>query len=149
MQSIESHDERRYATPAEAREDLRAVLTRAVADRVRGPRPVGVLLSGGLDSAALLACASPRGGPWPQASVEAYTLGFAGAPFDESPYAAKVARHVGVRSITVDSALATYDFAGEAADTLQPPTLPSAAAIAGVRRTAAAERCSGDVVGRR
>jgi asparagine synthase (glutamine-hydrolysing) len=42
-----------------------------------------------------------------------------------------------VRSITVNSSLDTYDFAAEAADTLQPPTVPSAAAIAGLRETAA------------
>jgi asparagine synthase (glutamine-hydrolysing) len=137
VQNIESLGECRYATPAEAREDLRGVLTEAVTDRLRGPRRVGVLLSGGIDSAAVLAFARQHTASPPHACVEAYTLSFAGTPFDESHYAAEVARHVGVRSITVDSSLATYDFAGEATDTLHPPTVPSAAAIAGLRQTAA------------
>lgn len=55
--------------------------------------PVGVLLSGGLDSssiAALMAQLYPG-------TVDSFSVGFQEASFDESAYARKVAQHVGTR----------------------------------------------------
>jgi asparagine synthase (glutamine-hydrolysing) len=136
IQSFDVPDPCRYTTQAEACEDVRAVLSEAIADRLRSPRHVGVLLSGGIDSAAVLALAHHGGRPRHAAGVEAYTLGFAGTTFDESPWAIQVAEHVGAPSLRAGSAVATYDFAGEPRATLQPPTVPSAAAIAAVRQMA-------------
>ena len=136
IQSFDVPDHRRYSTQAEACEDVRAVLSEAIADRLRSPRCVGVLLSGGIDSAAVLALAHQAGRPRHAAGVEAYTLGFAGATFDESPWAIQVAEHVGAPSMRAGSVIANYDFAGESVGTLQLPTVPSAAAIAAVRQLA-------------
>jgi asparagine synthase (glutamine-hydrolysing) len=59
--------------------------------------PVGVLLSGGLDSGLLLALMNEQGGPWP-----AYTVGY-GESFgdDELADAAETAAHLGARHIKV------------------------------------------------
>jgi asparagine synthase (glutamine-hydrolysing) len=59
--------------------------------------PVGVLLSGGMDSALLLALMNEHGGPWP-----AYTVGY-GESFedDELTDAAETALQLGARHITV------------------------------------------------
>jgi len=59
--------------------------------------PVGVLLSGGLDSGLLLALMNEQGGPWP-----AYTIGY-GESFedDELTDAAETASVLGARHITV------------------------------------------------
>jgi asparagine synthase (glutamine-hydrolysing) len=59
--------------------------------------PVGILLSGGLDSGLLLALMNEQGGPWP-----AYTIGY-GETFedDELTDAAETASLLGARHITV------------------------------------------------
>lgn len=59
--------------------------------------PVGILLSGGLDSGLLLALMNEQGGPWP-----AYTIGY-GETFgdDELNDAAETAKILGARHITV------------------------------------------------
>jgi asparagine synthase (glutamine-hydrolysing) len=59
--------------------------------------PVGVLLSGGLDSGLLLALMNEQGGPWP-----AYTIGY-GESFedDELTDAAETAALLGARHVTV------------------------------------------------
>jgi asparagine synthase (glutamine-hydrolysing) len=76
----------------EAHERVQALLTEAVRKRLVADVPLGVLLSGGVDSsvvAALMArLASGR--------VKTFTVGFEGeAFFDERPYAERVARHIG------------------------------------------------------
>src|SRR5438067_7484218 len=60
--------------------------------------PVGVLLSGGLDSGLLLALMNEQGGPWP-----AYTIGY-GESFrdDELADAAETASLLGAKHITVE-----------------------------------------------
>jgi asparagine synthase (glutamine-hydrolysing) len=136
VQSFDAPDDRRYATEADAREDVRAVLYDAVGDRLCSTRRVGVLLSGGIDSAAVLALAYDAGQPRHAAGIDAYTLGFSGAVFDETPYAIQAAQHVGAPSVRAGSAVATYDFGGEPHATLLPPTVPSAAAIAALRQMA-------------
>jgi asparagine synthase (glutamine-hydrolysing) len=77
---------------AEAAERVRDLLTAAVRKRLIADVPLGVLLSGGLDSsavAALMARLVPG-------KVKTFAVGFEGdAYYDERPYAAAVARHLG------------------------------------------------------
>ncbi|HYC02357.1 MAG TPA: asparagine synthase (glutamine-hydrolyzing) [Azospirillaceae bacterium] len=66
-----------------------AVLAEAVASRVVADVPVGVFLSGGIDS-SLVAALMRRHGP-----VRSYSIGFEEASHDESASAAAMARHLG------------------------------------------------------
>src|SRR6185437_4697488 len=55
----------------EAREELLELYRSAVRRHLLSDVPVGILLSGGLDSGLLLALMNEQGGPWP-----AYTIGY-------------------------------------------------------------------------
>src|SRR5205823_1195372 len=81
----------------EAREELLKLYRTAVRRHLLSDVPVGILLSGGLDSGLLLALMNEQGGPWP-----AYTVGY-GDSFkdDELSDAAETARLLGARHITV------------------------------------------------
>ena len=82
---------------AEAREALGPALRQAVARRMRStPLPLGVLLSGGIDSSLVAALAAESSSP-----LQTFTAGFAEASYDESAEAAEVARHLGARHHTV------------------------------------------------
>jgi asparagine synthase (glutamine-hydrolysing) len=84
--------ERRDVPLAEAAEKVRALLTDAVRKRLVSDVPLGVLLSGGVDSSAVAAIMA-RLVP---GRVKTFAVGFEGdAYFDERPHAARVARHVG------------------------------------------------------
>lgn len=77
---------------AQARERFADLLSDAVSIRLRSDVPVGVFLSGGIDSAsvaAAVAALKPEG-------VRAFCVGFKEASFDESAYAEQVARHIGI-----------------------------------------------------
>lgn len=70
---------------------LRNVLTTAVRRRLVSDVPVGTFLSGGTDSSLVTAIASQYAtGP-----LKTFNIGFVDQKFDERPYAAKVARHLG------------------------------------------------------
>jgi len=76
----------------EASGRVRELLTAAVRRRLVADVPLGLLLSGGVDSAAIAALMA-RLVP---GKVRTFTVGFEGdAFFDERPYAERVARHVG------------------------------------------------------
>jgi asparagine synthase (glutamine-hydrolysing) len=81
----------------EATEELLALYRGAVKRHLLSDVPVGILLSGGLDSGLLLALMNENGGPWP-----AYTIGY-GESFedDELSDATETARILGARHITV------------------------------------------------
>ena len=81
----------------EATEELLALYRGAVKRHLLSDVPVGILLSGGLDSGLLLALMNENGGPWP-----AYTIGY-GKSFedDELADAAETARILGAKHITV------------------------------------------------
>ena len=87
---------------------LETLLERSIAARLVADVPVGVFLSGGIDSALVAALAS-RIAP----GLSAYTIKFADAGYDETPHAAAVARRYGlrheVREISGDSVLAALD----------------------------------------
>ncbi len=80
----------------EASDQLEAHLTRAIGLRLVADVPVGIFLSGGIDSsliAALTAQLSDTpGGRKPQA----FTVGFDDMGLNEAPMAAQVARHIGI-----------------------------------------------------
>ncbi len=73
-------------------DEFRRLMLQAVDRRLLADVPVGILLSGGIDSsliAALVARLRGRG------SIPSFSIGFDDRRFDESAYAAEVARHVG------------------------------------------------------
>ena len=73
------------------------VLDGCVHDQLVSDVPVGVLLSGGLDSAAiasgLVNCTQDSGG---SGQVPSFTIGFSDSAFDESNVAKMTARHLGI-----------------------------------------------------
>jgi len=71
-------------------EQLRELLRRAVQRRLMSDVPLGVFLSGGIDSAAITGFASQA---LERQKLKTFCIGFQEASFDESRYAQKVAQH--------------------------------------------------------
>ena len=80
-------------------EELRSVLRESVRKELISDVPVGVFLSGGIDSSAVAAMMTQLGG-----DVKSFSVGFAERSFDESGYARQVARHLGTehRELTLE-----------------------------------------------
>jgi asparagine synthase (glutamine-hydrolysing) len=82
----------RVVNDDEAASDLRGLLLSAVRRRLVADVPVGIFLSGGIDSSSVAALAAELAGP---ANVRTFSIGFSDASFDESSHARRVARHLG------------------------------------------------------
>jgi asparagine synthase (glutamine-hydrolysing) len=82
----------RAARREEAIDQLDELLSASVSDRVIADVPVGVFLSGGLDSSLVTAFAR-KAAP----DLTAFSVRIGQGSFDETPYATEVARHLGVR----------------------------------------------------
>src|SRR6266536_4114987 len=81
----------------EATHELLQLYREAVRRHLLSDVPVGILLSGGLDSGLLLALMNEKGGPWP-----AYTIGYGeGFQDDELADAAETAALLGARHVPV------------------------------------------------
>jgi asparagine synthase (glutamine-hydrolysing) len=85
-----------------ATDELKTVLSAAVARQLVADVPVGVLLSGGVDSSILTALSAQLMG---SEKTMAFTLGYPGAgrDFDEIEYARRVARHLGVHHFVCEA----------------------------------------------
>jgi asparagine synthase (glutamine-hydrolysing) len=77
----------------ELEERLEALFIDAFRYRMVADVPVGVFLSGGLDSSLVAAVLARHAGQ----GVHTFTIGFTDPAFDESPWARKVAAHIGSR----------------------------------------------------
>jgi asparagine synthase (glutamine-hydrolysing) len=72
--------------------DLRDLVKKTVQDHLISDVPIGVLLSGGVDSTIVLSCAAGE----TSRRIKTFTIGFAGEEFDdERPFAQLVAKRVG------------------------------------------------------
>lgn len=88
-----AHERRRISVdPTYAEQGLRERFDDAVRARLVSDVPVGVFLSGGIDSALVAASVAASG-----ARLQTFTVGFEGASgyYEERPAAAAVARHLG------------------------------------------------------
>lgn len=101
---------------ADAARDVRQLLRQAVRRQLRSDVPVGVFLSGGIDSSSLTALAAQES----PAPLHTFSIGFPEASFDESAHALAVARHCGTlhhhEILHSDQALALLPAALEALD---------------------------------
>ncbi len=96
------------AVPADAVRRVRSLLDRAVESRLGADVPVGVFLSGGIDSGALAAIAARRG------PIETFTLRPEASDFDEGRVAARAARRAGATHHEVRVGAAELDRAYDA-----------------------------------
>jgi asparagine synthase (glutamine-hydrolysing) len=74
-------------------EELRHLVVQAVERRLVSDVPLGIFLSGGIDSSLIAAAAVQK---HPPEQVKAFTIGFVERSFDESDYAKVVAKHLGI-----------------------------------------------------
>ncbi len=79
-------------TEAQYVEELKELLQRAVTARLVADVPVGLFVSGGLDSGLVAALAHRA-----KDNLECFSIGFAEASFDESRYAQQIARSLGIK----------------------------------------------------
>lgn len=80
------------STEAQYTEELRELLDQAVRRRLVADVPVGLFVSGGLDSGLVAALASRARG-----QLECFSVGFDERSFDESRYAVEVAQSLGLK----------------------------------------------------
>ena len=74
----------------EAKEQLKAILLKAVGQRMVSDVPLGAFLSGGIDSSLVTALMQAQSGK----PVKSYSIGFDNSTYDESHHAEKVAAHL-------------------------------------------------------
>jgi asparagine synthase (glutamine-hydrolysing) len=94
VQRYWSPDDERIEPPVDiedATAGLRELLTDSVRIRLRSDVPVGAFLSGGIDSSLIVALASRQ----TENRLQTFTVAFADQDYDESRYAALVAKHCG------------------------------------------------------
>jgi len=89
---IEADDSLGDAAEPALVDELDHLLSQAVRRRLISDVPLGVFLSGGIDSSTVLAMAAQHR---PVGSIKTFTIGFTEPSFDESPYARRMAAAVG------------------------------------------------------
>jgi asparagine synthase (glutamine-hydrolysing) len=77
-------------------EELDELIRRVVRERLISDVPLGAFLSGGTDSALVVAAMKAAG----VANPNTFTISFKEAAYDEGPAAARIAKHIGVDHIT-------------------------------------------------
>jgi asparagine synthase (glutamine-hydrolysing) len=95
--------------PAEAAEEIAYRLGEAVRSRLVSDVPLGVLLSGGVDSSSVAALSKEVA----DERVKTFSIGFEDRSFDESSYAGEVARYLGTdhheKTLTENELLSVFE----------------------------------------
>lgn len=102
-----------------ALELTQTALTESLREHLVSDVPIGIFLSGGIDSSLLVAFLAKFLGE----DVETFTVSFAEAAYDESPFAEVVARSLGVRNrkIVLDPQLADISVVDDILDQFDQP----------------------------
>lgn len=90
-ETIKSGAHSRFSTEAEALAAVEETLQRAVSRQMVADVPLGAFLSGGIDSSLVVALMQTQS----SRPVRTFTVGFENPAFNEAPFAAAVARHLG------------------------------------------------------
>jgi asparagine synthase (glutamine-hydrolysing) len=77
-------------------DELRSLLLQAVRRRLISDVPLGLFLSGGIDSSAILAMMSQCRAP---EQIESFSIGFDAKSYDETPFASQVAASFGTKHV--------------------------------------------------
>lgn len=88
---LDHADRRRDGDEAELAEELEALMIEAFKYRMIADVPVGVFLSGGVDSSVVSAILQRHAGQ----QLKTFTIGFDDPRYDESAFAGEVAKHLG------------------------------------------------------
>lgn len=88
---IEFNNQKVGSSPAEVIKNLDELLNKAISDRLMSDVPLGVFLSGGLDSSIVSYYAQKNSAN----KIKTFSIGFKEKSFDESSYARRVAKHLG------------------------------------------------------
>jgi asparagine synthase (glutamine-hydrolysing) len=102
-------------------DEAEAVLRDAVRLRMRSDVPVGVLLSGGLDSSLIVACAAQADSQ----AIKTFTMGLPGSDLDETSYAAIVAKHFGTDHHVLELSRPSLDILDEMTPFIDEPIADS------------------------
>jgi asparagine synthase (glutamine-hydrolysing) len=92
------------APVAVGEEEMAALVENAVRSRLVADVPVGVFLSGGIDSSTVAALAARA-----QPGIATFSIGFEDPRYDESPWAEAVARHIGSTHHAIRFGAADFD----------------------------------------
>lgn len=84
-------------TEVDAEREVERLLSESVASRLQADVPVGILLSGGVDSTCIAALAQSHSAR----PIKSFTIGFAKTDYDEAPYALEAARDIGTDHTTL------------------------------------------------
>jgi asparagine synthase (glutamine-hydrolysing) len=91
--SVSSHPEKEYVSIDEAKKELKVKLISAIEKRLLSERPLGIFLSGGVDSSLISALIKEMG----VQDIETFSVGFREVKYDESSFARNIAEHLGIR----------------------------------------------------
>ena len=83
-------------SPEDCASQLEELLRRSIRLQMVADVPVGVFLSGGIDSSTVVSLMQAQA----SAPVKTFTIGFPDSHYDESGHAEKIARHLGVEHVT-------------------------------------------------
>ena len=110
------------AAPGELAAELERLLEDAVRRQLLADVPVGILLSGGLDSSLITAIAARVS----SGRVRTFTISFPGAPsYDEAEHARRVANHFGTEHVELAAEAASLDLLPELARQYDEPIADS------------------------